>query len=81
MGDYWTNKYALVRASWQLAEEHNTQMAACGARVATLESRLARIAALVKPVPVADLVEAGIEAPALLAERHRHIRAILEEEG
>lgn len=43
--------------------------------------RLARIAALVKPVPVADLVEAGTEAPALLAERHRQIRAILEDEG
>ena len=45
------------------------------------ESKLARIAALVKPVPVAELVEAGTEAPALLAERHRRIRAILEDEG
>lgn len=50
-------------------------------RITVLDSRLARIAALVKPIPVAELVDAGTEAPALLAERHRQIRAILEEEG
>lgn len=49
-------------------------------RIHEQEAKLARIAALVKPVPVADLVEAGTAAPALLAERHRRIRAILEDE-
>ena len=57
------------------------ERAAAEIRCAELECRLARLAALVKPVPVAELVEAGTEAPALLAERHRQIRAILEDEG
>ena len=60
---------------------HNADCAAYEERIAALECRLARIAALVKPVPVADLVDAGTEAPQLLAERHRQIRAILEDEG
>lgn len=57
------------------------ERAAAEIRCAELESRLARIAALVKPVPVADLVEAGTEAPKLLAERQAAIRAILEDES
>ena len=48
-------------------------------RCVAAQDKLARIAALVKPVAVADLVEAGTEAPQLLAERQAAIRAILEE--
>ena len=63
----------------RIVRKHNADCDAYEKRIAELESRLARIAALVKPVPVADLVEAGTDAPQLLAERHRQIRAILEE--
>lgn len=64
-----------------ITNAHNADCDAYEARIAELESHLARIAALVKPVPVADLASAGTEAPKLLAERHRQIRAILEEEA
>ena len=68
-------------AAMMACSAHNADCDAYESRITALESRLARIAELVKPVPVADLVEAGTEAPALLAERHRQIRAILEDEG
>lgn len=83
----WTERYGdtvSVKGGWtslRAAEIHNADCDTYEAKIAELESRLARIAALVKPVPVADLVEAGTEAPALLAERRRQIRAILEDES
>lgn len=52
-------------AAMMACEAHNADCAAYEAKITALECRLARIAALVKPVPVAELVEAGTEAPAL----------------
>lgn len=44
----------------------------------TEDPRIAAIREEVKPIPIADLVEHGTDAPQLLAQRIRRIRELLE---